>query len=195
MVRYAIAALVAVAAVPAPALAQEGLFGGSFNFLKAVKDRDVTKAKAALDAPGTTVVNARDGTTGETALHIVARGRDGPWMRLLIEEGADINARDRTGATPLMVAVDQGYVDGVRLLLIVRAAVDLANRDGETPLIRAVNARDSQMVRLLAEAGANPDLTDNVAGKSARDYATEDRRSSMIARLLPPRAAKTAARP
>ena len=50
----------------APASAQKMSEG--FEFLKAVKDRDGDKATAALDRPGSTLVNARDLASGAGAL-------------------------------------------------------------------------------------------------------------------------------
>ena len=47
-------------------------------------------------------------------------------------------------------------------------------------MIRAVQLRDSEMTRLLLKNGADPDRTDTLAGLSARDYATRDRRASAI---------------
>ncbi len=166
----------------APASAQIG--GDSFQFIKAVKDRDVLKAREIIDHPGSTIVNAKDGETGATGLHLVTRDRDLGWMQFLLQEGADPDGRDRDGATALIIAADQHFLDGAKLLLAVRAQVDAANRSGETALIRAVQGHDTAMTRLLVENGANPDKTDNVAGQSARDYAKADRRSSMIARIL-----------
>ena len=176
--------VVAMSAAAPAALAQAGLFGEAYIFLKAVRDGDVLKAKRAIDGPGSTLVNTRDTATGETALHIVTRRRDAGWMRFLMTEGADVNARDKAGSTPLIVAVDQRFIDGARLLLSVSARVDEPNRDGETPLIKAVQTKDMALVRLLLENGADPDVTDNVAGYSARDYAKQDRRSSAIARMI-----------
>jgi len=164
-----------------PAAAQ---FTDSFNFLKAVRDRDALKAKSFLDKPGSTVINARDLDTGDTALHIVTRRRDTPWMGFLLQNGADPNARDRAGETPLMVAARLGFVDGVRLMLAVRAQVDAANPRGETPLMIAVMNRDPVVARLLLDAGADPDRPDNVTGLSARDHAARDARAGPVGRLL-----------
>lgn len=176
--------LIAMSAAAPAALAQAGLFGEGYTFLKAVRDGDVLKAKLAIDGPGSTLINTRDATTGETALHIVTRRRDAGWMRFLLSEGAALDSRDKAGATPLLVAVEQRFVDGARMLLSVGAKVDEANRDGETPLIKAVQAKDMALVRLLIENRADADITDNVAGYSARDYALQDRRSGAIARLI-----------
>jgi hypothetical protein len=62
--------------------------------------------------------------------------------------------------------------------------VNLANASGETPLIRAVLAHSIDIASALLEAGADPDRTDNVSGKSARDYALEGTRWPGIAKLL-----------
>ena len=40
------------------------------------------------------------------------------------------------------------------------------------------------MVRELLAAGADPDIADNVAGLSARDYASQDARNTAIAKVL-----------
>jgi ankyrin repeat protein len=168
-------------ALATPVAAQ---FSDSYNFLKAVRDRDVLKAKSFLDKPGSTLVNARDGDTGETALHIAVRRRDTPWMGFLLQNGADANVRDRDGATPMMLAAGTGFAEGVRVMTAVKAQVDASNPRGETALIKAIHARDAASVRLLLEAGADPDRADSLAGLSARDYALRDARNTEAGRLL-----------
>jgi ankyrin repeat protein len=165
----------------APAAAQ---FSDSYNFLKAVRERDVLKAKSFLDKPGSTVVNARDLDDGETALLIAIRRRDTPWMGFLLQNGADPNLADRQGNTPLLLAAGSNFADGVRIMLAGKARVDLPNSRGETPLIKAVHNRDAASVQLLLNAGADPDRTDNLAGMSARDYAARDTRAGTVGKLL-----------
>lgn len=158
----------AVSVVAAPVAAQGRSEG--FEFLKAVKDRDGTKVTEALDRPGTTVVNARDISTGESALHIVTQRRDPTWLRFLIGKGANANFADRRGVTPLQLAINLGWSEGVEILVGAGASVESTNAAGETPLISAVHRRDAALVRTLLEAGANPERSDN-SGRSARDYA------------------------
>jgi ankyrin repeat protein len=186
--RNAVAALALVLALGllppgAPAHAQGGPSPSS-TFLKSVEDGDVLAAKRQLDQPGSTLVNTRQGDTGETALHIVVRRRDLGWINFLMGHGADPNARDRNGATPLHVAVERSFLDGARVLIARGAQVDRPNNSGETPLIKAVQLKDAAMVRFLLDQKADPDLTDSVAGYSARDYAMQDRRNTTIARLF-----------
>jgi ankyrin repeat protein len=150
-----------------PAHAQ---FSAGFKFLEAVRKKDGNKVEEAINEPGSTIVNTRDATTGQTALHIVTQRRDLTWMSYLIGKGANVDARDANGVTPLQLAVRLGFFDGVQLLVASHARLNETNDTGETPLISAVHRRDAGMMRILLKAGADPDRRDN-SGRSARDYA------------------------
>lgn len=165
--RMMMALLAAALIAPAPARAQ---FSKSYQFLEAVRKKDGGKVQDALDEPGSQIVNTRDSTSGETALHIVTARRDLTWMNFLIGKGANVNIHDGHGATPLQLAVTLGFAEGVELLVAQRARVDEPNSEGETPLISAVHRRDTGLMRVLLKAGADPDRADN-SGRSARDYA------------------------
>ena len=169
----ALAALMAgtgltLAGASAPAAAQ--LYSDGYEFLKAVKERDGQAVTDFLDQPGSTLINSRDLATGQSALHIVTERRDLTWIRFLRQKGANVDQADKKGVTPLQVASNLGFVEGVEELLRGGARVDQGNGAGETPLISAIHRRDVAMARLLLANGANPDLNDN-SGRSARDYA------------------------
>ena len=164
------AALGALVIMASPAQAQ---FSDGYKFLEAVKKKDGVKVTELLNQPGSTVITARDLTSGETALHIVTQRRDSVWIRFLVERGANPNARDRRGVTPLVVASRIGFIEGLQALIDAGARVDEANDAGETPLISAVHRRDVEMIRILLKAGADPDRADN-SGRSAREYAKLD---------------------
>ncbi|BBF68353.1 ankyrin repeat domain-containing protein [Sphingobium sp. 3R8] len=176
--------------VPGPAQAQ---FSDNYNFLKAVKDKDGEKVTNLLQKPGSTVINSRDVSTGENALHILVARRDGTWLTFLLSKGANPNLTDNDGNSPLMDAVQGRFEEGVRTLLAYKAQVDKVNDSGETPLIRAVQLRDVGLVRLLVAQGANPEKRDTIAGMSARDYAKRDGRTPGLTEALD--AAKPAAAP
>jgi ankyrin repeat protein len=168
-------------ACAAPAMAQ---FSDSYSFIKAIRDRDGDKVMTYLNKPGAPVMNTRDGSTGEGALHIIVRRHDTVYMQVMLARGADTNIRDRSGNTPLFVAAQIGDADMVRLLLASGANVNAANSSGETPLIAAVQRRDPTVTRALVAAGANPAISDTIAGKTARDYASEDTRGTAIVKIL-----------
>lgn len=141
-----------------------------YKFLEAVEKREGETVTQMLDEPGSIIVNARDLSSGETALHIVTERRDAVWLRFLLSKGANPNIADKRGITPLQLATQLGFVEGVETLAGRGAAVDVADSTGETPLIAAVHRRDGALVRLLIEEGADPDRADN-SGRTARDYA------------------------
>ena len=160
--------ILALAVVAQPAAAQ--LKRDGYVFLEAVRDRDGDVATQMLSEPGNVLVNARDIGTGETGLHIVTERRDPVWMRFLLNNGADPDAETKKGVTPLQIAAQLGFVEGVEILLDRGADPDVTDASGETPLISAVHRNDTAMVKIMIEKGANPDRADN-SGRTARDYA------------------------
>lgn len=172
-----------LALVAAPVVAQT--FSDGYNFLKAIRDRDGAKVDQVTSSPNSSViVNTRETSTGEGALHIVTRARDLTWLRYLLGHGARPDIQSNDGTTPLMLAAQIGWRDGAEALLARRANVNLANNRGETPLIYAVQRNDVAMVRFLMASGADPDQSDSVAGYSAIDYATQDRRRAAVLQVL-----------
>lgn len=177
---FALALIAATGLSYNPAQAQ---FRGGYAFLQAVESRDGTKATDALK-DDSSLINARNPDTGETALIIVTKRRDMTWVRFLLAKDADPAIADRQGVTPLMHAALINFADGAEELLRDKAPVDQTNRRGETALILAVQSKNVAMVRLLVKNGANPDKADHVAGMSARAYAKRDDRTGQIVALL-----------
>ncbi|MFZ4382361.1 MAG: ankyrin repeat domain-containing protein [Sandarakinorhabdus sp.] len=193
MIRHLVAAPIALAlalALTNPAAAQ---FSDSYNFLKAVRDRDVNKAIEMADKPGSTTVNTRDTDTGEAAVHIVTRRGDLGWLGLLYQKGANLNVKDREGNTPLILAAITRWSEGASTLIRLKAQVNAQNRLGETALLKVVQARDLGLAKALIEAGANPDIADN-SGISPRIAADTDARAVAIAKLFKDIPAKPAGR-
>lgn len=172
----------ALALVAVPLAAQS--FSEGYTFLKAVRERDGNTAERILANPSTTAINARDSSTGESALHILVRGRDLNWLTYMLARGARPDTPSSDGTTPLILAAQIGWIDGATQLLAGRANPNLGNSRGETPLIFAVQRRDLQMVRLLLSQRADPNQTDNASGNSPLDYARQDRRAGPILREL-----------
>ena len=179
-IRFALAGI-ALTVAATPVAAQ---FSDSFNFLQAVRSRDGDKVTKALEGNRVGIIDTRDYSTGETALMITIKGHDMTWSSFLLGRGANPNKKDAQGNTALHFASMLSFLEGATLLIGQGAQVNLGNNSGETPLIIAVQKRDIPMVRLLLANGADPKIPDRIAGKSARDYAAEDKRSTAVLKVI-----------
>jgi ankyrin repeat protein len=81
---------------------------------------------------------------------------DGPAVRHLVEQKADVNAPQADGATAIQWAAYRGDLEMAELLIAAGADVRAPNREGATPLsLAALNGNAAIIERLLA-AGADP---------------------------------------
>lgn len=108
--------------------------------------------KMLKEVPSTAKLKGPGGTT--PLMYAVLYG-DADSVRLLLENGADANARNDGGATALMWAVDN--LEKTRLLLKNGADANARSDDGRTPLFIATGRfGSSDVVKLLLDHGANP---------------------------------------
>ena len=76
--------------------------------------------------------------------------------KVMLEAGANPNARDQFGQTPLHYAVSAPHADVARELIAAGADVDAKDDTDFTPLICACMERcDADCVKMLLDAGAN----------------------------------------
>lgn len=71
--------------------------------------------------------------TGDMPLHIAAINGNLRAIVLLLEEGADLNARGEGGMTPLHYAVQMEQVEAIKLLLEQNADHTMTDDFGDTP--------------------------------------------------------------
>jgi ankyrin repeat protein len=109
------------------------------------------------------------------------RNNDIARLTALVRDGADVNAKDRHGETPLMYAASAGSLDAMKFLLSHGAEVNAQNQFGSTALIWS--ATDLEKVRLLIAHGANPNLATK-RGRTALLIAALSDQSEAIVRLL-----------
>jgi len=91
--------------------------------------------------------NAREGVKQCSALHMAARRGNAPVARALLESGADIEARDSAGDSPLRRAVNCSKLEVVALLLKHGADADSKGSKGLTPRQAARTERMKQLFR------------------------------------------------
>ncbi len=104
-------------------------------------------------------------------------------VRLLLDGGADHEARDKKGLTALLCAAGEGHTDCVRLLLDGGANVEAKDKNGLTALIGAASNGNTDCVRLLMDRGANQEAKDD-EGLTALMYAAFGGRADFVRLLL-----------
>ena len=100
------------------------------------------------------------GRAGETLLHIWIHlsDNDKAIRKRLLEYGADINATDRFGRSPLHLAVSYGIYETTEWLLNNGAYVDYQKKNKDTALHIAAGG-DIDLCTLLLIRGAEPPLS------------------------------------
>jgi ankyrin repeat protein/cell wall assembly regulator SMI1 len=92
---------------------------------------------------------------GWTPLHFAAQSGNVDSVQLLLDAGADVNARAQAGQTPILMAASAGgSAPGMLQLLLRRGAkVNVPDMQGETALHHAIRGGNLEAAKLLIEAG------------------------------------------
>ena len=80
-------------------------------------------------------------------------------LEALLAAGANVNAKDQDGITPLMSAASSNRAGAIRALLAKGADVNATNKDGATALVEAalMSARVTKRTRVVVSAGVHPE--------------------------------------
>ena len=126
----------------------------------------------------------------QPSLHDAAETGDLNKVKRLLRKGADVNAKEFNGYTPLMWAVAHtGHVEIVKVLLEKGADVSVRGKSkNETPLGIASHFGGLEIVRLLLDKGADITAKDN-DGSTPLMLATRRNHKAVVA-LLRERGAK-----
>ncbi|OFZ18359.1 MAG: hypothetical protein A2X94_12475 [Bdellovibrionales bacterium GWB1_55_8] len=92
---------------------------------------------------------------GKTPLIQACATGDLAIVKLLLEQGSEVNEKDFQGSTGLMIAASSGHVEIVRLLIQGGANVNYKTLQNFTALLLAIARKKSEAVKVLIEAGAN----------------------------------------
>ena len=153
---------------------------GEPPLLIAIRAEAIQAANWLAKQPGVDLdaLNAKD----ENALMIAALRGQPELLRLLIEQGAEVN---KPGWAPLHYAASHAGSAAaamIELLLEHHAYIDAASPNGSTPLMMAARYGDIRSLGLLLSSDADPTLQ-NEQGLTALDFARAAGRRDAFERL------------
>lgn len=128
------------------------------SLIAAIMNDDVLSVKKLLDAD-VALVNAPG--HGERPIHVAAANNRAQIVKELILRGADINATDDDGKTPLLRASELA-VDSVKELLENKADLNVVDKWGCSPLAMAYAGQTlegEKIAQMLLQHGATFDLS------------------------------------
>jgi uncharacterized protein len=82
----------------------------------------------------TALVTAAGGNVAVQQSYVESRESSMAAVKLCLELGIDVNAKNETGFTAAMGAANKGWDDILELLVKSGARLDVADKDGRTPL-------------------------------------------------------------
>jgi ankyrin repeat protein len=150
-------------------------------FLKAVEDDDLVKAKVLLKTGAN--VNAKGKYFGRRALFDAVRSGNKEMLQLLLDAGADVNARDNEGNTAIMNTYTQATAEIVRMLTNRGADVNAKDKDGNTALISMAVFDNYEVLQAFIDAGADVNAA-NKEGVTALMRSAKDRQLKNVKLLL-----------
>ena len=102
---------------------------------------------------------------GETPLFNATESKNYEISKLLLENGADVNAANfEDGTTSLMNSSYNNDTETTKLLLEYNADPDLGNKYGDTALHMACRQGYTEIVKLLLEYNADPNVENRFMG-------------------------------
>ena len=141
-------------------------------------------ARAILPALLLAAVTAAAQADGTTALHTAVQANQEENVAKLLAAGADPNAANRYGITPLWLAATNGSATVTRMLLKAGADVKGKLPHGETALMAAARTGEPETIRVLIEAGSDPNAHETSQGETALMWAAAENHPEAIQTLI-----------
>jgi ankyrin repeat protein len=195
-------ALLALALIISFRAAGAGRPGQMHDIFAALSLEDVNAVREALESDDD-AVHATD-VEGNTPLHVAASYGSAPIVAALLDNGADADARNRSGLTPLAMAVREASkpVDVVQVLLARGARPDVSLPEGQTLLHVAARTPnlDPRVITLLAGSRTAPASTQlaarDASGRTPLELAVQngDAKAAAAFRRIADGAASASAR-
>ena len=138
--------------------------------IRAVGNRDVRAVRRQLRVGADP--NCRSEERMPLLLSAVYTPDNLPVVRALLRAGANVDAADDSGTTPLIASVSDSNLSLVKELVKRGANVNARNSDGDTPLTNAACWGSLRVVRYLLSHRADARITDG-ADVSAADLARQ----------------------
>ncbi len=124
------------------------------------------------------------GYRGVTVLHYAVFINDQERVKLLIEKGADVNAKDIDSTTLLMAATDNNNMEITKLLVENGADVNAKDRSGDIAIFYAALNGNMEMVQYLIENGADITITNTKWNRNIIHYAARSGNLELVQYLV-----------
>ncbi len=122
---------------------------------------------------------------GPTALMLALTAKNEAIVRVLLDEGADVNNVDSGGLTPIMSAVSERKLDILKILIGANADVEARDKvAGITALMIASRAGYEEIIQELLLANANVNAIATTDGSTALMQASEAGHVNVVKALL-----------
>ncbi|KAI9855731.1 MAG: hypothetical protein M1824_005891 [Vezdaea acicularis] len=118
-----------------------------------------------------------------SGLHVAASSGLRTVTQLLLDDGADVEAKNERGETALHWAAWDGHEAVVQLLVEKGADLDVKDEDGRTALHRAASRGHEAVEQLLVEKGADVEVKDK-DGRTALHQAAWNRHEAVVQLLV-----------